>query len=45
MRNEVKAILAEYMPLDDAPGGDLEGDGSRMLELGASSSSSVGLRI
>ena len=37
MRDEVKAILAEYMPLDDA-GAD-EGDQTKMLDGGLSSSS------
>ena len=41
MRNEVKAILADYMQLDDV--GNEEGDNARMLEMG--SDSSVGGRI
>ena len=36
MRNEVKAILADYMQLDDV--GNEEGDNARMLEMGSSSS-------
>merc|ERR1719424_2134409 len=39
MRDEVKAILAEYMPLDDVPSGDQEDDNTRMLEGGGGSSS------
>jgi hypothetical protein len=39
MRDEVKAILAEYMPLDDVPSGDMEDDNTRMLEGGGGSSS------
>jgi hypothetical protein len=37
MRDEVKAILAEYMPLDDVAGG--EGADARMLDGGMGSSS------
>jgi len=40
MRDEVKAILAEYMPLDDVPSGDQEDDNTRMLEGGGGGSSS-----
>jgi len=39
MRDEVKAILAEYMPLDDVAGG--EGDEARMLDGGMGSSTSM----
>lgn len=39
MRDEVKAILAEYMPLDDVAGMEDDGDKARMLDGGMGSSS------
>lgn len=45
MRNEVKAILADYMQLDEISSGDMEMPDTRMLEGGGSSSTSVAGRI